>query len=240
MRPLFYQNPVALHPAAHGGAGLAEALDYGFARKTNAIPISLSEIPLAALSYPIAFTTEGGARPVAVVGLRDDENLFVGADGGWLAGAYVPAYVRRYPFILAEYGEGEGLGVQLCIEDHPEILVQGAGQPLFADGEPSRLVKSAFDFCKSVRAADLATAPFVEALVACGVLEGRAATVQLPAGGDLKMAGFATIDEAKLRSLPDAAFLLLRRQGWMGAIYAQMHSALNWGRLGDMLVSNDR
>lgn len=160
MRPLFYQNPVALHPNAHGAAGLVDELDYGFARKTNAIPISLSEIPLAALSYPIAFTIEGGARPVAIVGLRDDENLFVDRDGGWLAGAYVPAYVRRYPFILAEYGEGEDLGVQLCIEDHPEILVHGAGQPLFADGEPSRLVKSAFDFCKSLRAADLATAPF--------------------------------------------------------------------------------
>lgn len=240
MRPLFYQNPVALHPNAHGAAGLVDELDYGFARNTNAIPISLSEIPLAALSYPIAFTIEGGARPVAIVGLRDDENLFVDADGGWLAGAYVPAYVRRYPFILAEYGEGEDLGVQLCIEDHPEILVQGAGQPLFADGEPSRLVKSAFDFCKSLRAADLATAPFVEALVACAVLDGRAATVKLPAGGDLKLAGFATIDEARLRSLPDEAFLLLRRQGWMNAIYAQMHSALNWGRLADMLVSNDR
>ena len=240
MRPLFYQNPVALHPAAHGATGLAEALDYGFARKTNAIPVSLSEIPIAALSYPIAFTTEGGARPVAVVGLREDENLFVDAKGAWLEGAYVPAYVRRYPFILAEYGEGDDLGVQLCIEDHPEILVQGAGQPLFADGEPSRLVKSAFDFCKSLRAADLATAPFVEALVACGLLEGRAATIQLPTGGDLKMAGFATIDEARLRALPDEVFLLLRRQGWMSAIYAQMHSALNWGRLGDLLVSNDR
>lgn len=239
MRPLFYQNPVALHPNAHGAAGLVDELDYGFARKTNAIPISLSEIPLAALSYPIAFTVDGGARPVAIVGLRDDENLFVDTHGGWLAGAYVPAYVRRYPFILAEYGEGEDLGVQLCIEDHPEILVHGAGQPLFADGEPSRLVKSAFDFCKSLRAADLATAPFVEALVACGVLDGRAATVKLPTGGDLKLAGFATIDEARLRSLPDEAFLLLRRQGWMNAIYAQMHSALNWGRLADMLVSND-
>ena len=238
MRPLFYQNPVALHPAAHGAAGLAEALDYGFARKTNAIPISLSESPIAALSYPIAFTTEGGARPVAVVGLRDDENLFVDTDGNWLQGAYVPAYVRRYPFILAEYGEGEG--VQLCIENDPEVLVPEGGRPLFSDGEPSRLVRSAFDLCKSLRAADLATAPFVEALLACGVLEGRAATVKLPTGGDVTMAGFATIDEAKLRALPDEAFLLLRRQGWMSAVYAQIQSTLNWARLGDMLVSNDR
>ena len=238
MRPLFYQNPVALHPAAHGAAGLAEAFDYGFARKTNAIPISLSEIPAASLSYPIAFTTEGGARPVAVVGLREDENLFVDEQGNWQTGAYVPAYVRRYPFILAEYGEGGG--VQLCIENDPEVLVAEGGRPLFFDGEPSRLVRSAFDLCKSLRAADLATSPFVEALVACGVLEGRSAIIQLPAGGDLKMAGFATIDEAKLRALPEEAFLLLRRQGWLSAIYAQIHSTLNWAKLGDMLVSNDR
>ena len=237
MRPLFYQNPVVLHPAAHGAAGLADALDFGFARKTNAIPISLSEIPIAALSYPIAFTTEGGARPVAVVGLREDENLFIDQDGNWRPGVYVPAYVRRYPFILAEYGEGEG--VQLCIEDDPGVLVTQGGRPLFSDGEPSRLVRSAFDLCKSLRAADLATAPFVEALLACGVLEGRAATIKLPSGGDLKMAGFATIDEAKLRALPEQAFLLLHRQGWLSAVYAQIHSALNWARLGDMLVSND-
>lgn len=153
MKPLFYQNPVALHPTAHGAAGLAEALDYGFARCTNAIPISLSEIPIVALSYPIAFTTDGGVRPVAVVGLRHDENLFVNEDGGWRS----DAYVRRYPFILAEYGEGEG--VQLCIEDHPEVLVSDGRRPLFADGEPSRLVRSAFDLCKSLRAADLATSP---------------------------------------------------------------------------------
>lgn len=54
------------------------------------------------------------------------------------------------------------------------------------------------------------------------------------------MAGFATIDEAKLRALPDEVFLLLRRQGWLSAIHAQMHSALNWARLGDLLVSDDR
>lgn len=238
MRPLFYQNPVALDPAAHGAAGLSEALDYGFARKTNAIPISLSEIPVASLSYPIAFTTEGGVRPVAVVGLKEDENLFVDERGAWRPHVYVPAYVRRYPFILAQYGEGDG--VQLCIENDPEVLLPQGGQPLFFDGEPSRLVRSAFDLCKSLHAADLATSPFVEALVACGVLEGRVATIQFPTGGELKMAGFATIDETKLRALPDEAFLLLRRQGWLSAIYAQIHSTLNWAKLGEMLATAER
>lgn len=64
--------------------------------------------------------------------------------------------------------------------------------------------------------------------------------MQLPSGGALNMAGFATIDETKLRVLPEEAFLLLRRQGWLSAVYAQIHSALNWTRLGDLLLSNDR
>ena len=233
MRPLFYENPVALHPAAHGGTRLAADLNYGFARTTNAIPISLAEIPRASLSYPIAFTVEGGVRPVAVMGLHNDENLFVDADGHWVSGAYVPAYVRRFPFILAEYGEGEG--VQLCIEDHPDILRADAGHLLFAEGEPSSLVLSAFELCQSLRAADIATSPFVEALIACGVLEPREAAITLPDGNKISMAGFAGIDEERFGALPDKAFVLLRKQGWLDAIYAQLRSNLNWSRLADMV-----
>lgn len=235
MRPLFYENPVALHPHAHGQAGLKEQLDYGFAAQTNAVPISLSEIPLAALTYPIAFTIDGGVRPVAIVGLRDDENLFIDRKGDWMPGAYIPAYVRRYPFILSEYGDGEG--VQLCIDDHPRVLVPAGGMPLFLGEEPTAMVEKAFNFCRSVHAADLATSPFVEVLIACGVLDARAAEVAMPDGGSIKMAGFASIDEAKFRALPDEVILTLRRQGWLAAIYAQLHSALNWTRLGDLLVT---
>lgn len=235
MRPLFYENPVALHPAAHAGKSLSDKLNYGFAARTNAVPVAMSEIPLAAMSYPIAFSIEGGVRPVAVVGLRDDENLFVDAAGDWSASDYIPAYVRRYPFILAEYGEGEG--VQLCIDDHPNVLSSEAGQPLFLDDRPTPMLEKAFTFCQSVRAADLATAPFVEALIACGVLEPRAADLTMPNGDKLKMAGFASIDEARFRSLPDEVFLMLRKQGWLPAIYAQIQSALNWSRLGDRLMA---
>lgn len=238
MRPLFYENPVALHPQAHSGAGLADSLNYAFAGRTNAVPIAMSEFPLAAASYPIAFTIEGGVRPVAVVGLRDDENLFVDRHGDWSASAYIPAYVRRYPFILSEYGDGEG--VQLCIDDHPQVLVRNGGMPLFHGEEPTAMVEKAFNFCKSVYAADLATGPFVEALIACGILEARAADVALPGGGSLKMAGFASINEAKLRALPDEVFLMLRKQGWLTAIFAQIQSTLNWSKLGDMLVTPER
>ncbi|CAN5365567.1 SapC family protein [soil metagenome] len=234
MRPLFYQNPVALHPAAHGAAGLVETFDYRFARNTNAIPISLSEIPAAALSYPIVFTVDGAVTPVAIVGLMPDQNLFVDAHGAWRSGCYIPAYVRRYPFILAE--DPEGQSVQLCVEDDPEVLVTAGGRPLFANGAPSAMTQEAFSFCKHHRAEHLATGPFVEALIACGIVVERTAGVILPDGREIQLEGLAGIEEVKFAALPDEAHALLKRQGWLGAVYAQILSGLNWPRLGDMLL----
>lgn len=235
MKPLFYENPVALHPQALAGAALADPLDYGFARRTNIIPISLNEIPLAAQVYPIAFTIDGGVRPVAVVGLRDDENLFVDHRGGWADGAYVPAYVRRYPFILGEQDGGEY--VTLCIDHCARVLVSdGRGKALFQGEEPTGLVKRAFEFCQSYRAMEAATAPFVEALIAHDLLDARVATISMPEGSEIRLAGFATIDEARLRGLSDEVFLEFRRKGWLKAIYAQLQSTLNWNALADRLV----
>jgi hypothetical protein len=236
MKPLFYENPVALHPQTLAGVSLADPLDYGFARDTNIIPISLNEIPLAAQAYPVAFTIEGGVRPVAVVGLRDDENLFVDRRGAWADSAYVPAYVRRYPFILGEEPGGEF--VTLCIDHCPRVLAaNGAGKPLFQGDEPTRLVKTAFEFCQSYRAMEAATSPFIEALIAHDLLDARVATISLPDAGQVKLAGFATIDEARLRTLPDEVFLEFRRQGWLKAVYAQLQSTLNWNALADRLVN---
>jgi hypothetical protein len=230
MIPLFYDHPVALHPQAHGELGLNLLSGYGFASRTNAIPLAMSEFVLAAQSYPIAFTDEARTRAVAVVGLRADENLFVDAQGHWLEGAYIPAYVRRYPFLLSEYGEGEG--VELCVESR---VLSPSGLPIFRGDEPTELALQAMRFCQSVHAAEAATTPFLSALAACGLFEPRIATIQIPNGDEVRLAGFQAIDEARLSSLADEAFLVLRRQGWLEPIYSQIQSNQNWSRLGQML-----
>ena len=231
MRPLFYDNPVALHPARHGHVRLRTPLDFRFAAKTNAVPLNLGEIPLAAQWYPVAFTAGEAPRPVAVLGLRDGENLFVDRAGAWLEGAYVPTYVRRFPFILSTEGES-GL---LCIEERPEIVSAVEGQPLFGeDDQPSELVRAALRFCRSAHAADLATFPFAAALAERGLLDNRTATAKLSSGARLSLSGFLTVEETRFRSLSDEAFLELRRKGWLSAVYAQIQSTLNWTRLADL------
>jgi hypothetical protein len=229
--PLFYSNPVALDPSLHAGLGLPRALDYGFARGVAAIPISLAEIAPAAVWYPIVFLPGETPTPVAVVGLRDGENLFVGESGQWADGAYVPALVRRFPFVFAEYGSGEG--VTLCVE--AGILEPDAERPLFVGDQPSRLVKQAMKFCTACLAASRATDPFVALLVEHDLLAPRTVSVGTPDGRTVELGGFLSIDEHRFRALPDETFLALRRKGWMAAIYAQLNAALNWTRLADRI-----
>ena len=75
-----------------------------FARNGNAIPISHTEFQPIARHYPIVFTTGDSGKSyaaVAVLGLTAGENLFY-ENGRWAAGAYIPAYARRYPFCMAK------------------------------------------------------------------------------------------------------------------------------------------
>ncbi|MBC7167631.1 SapC family protein [Phenylobacterium sp.] len=231
MKPIFYDNPAPLHPARHGGLRLRAPLDYRFAAKANAVPLNLAEIPLAGQWYPIAFTVGEAPRPMAILGLREGENLFVNRAGAWLEGAYVPTYVRRFPFILSRDGEAE----LLCIEERPEILSPTDGQPLFsADGQPAELLRAALRFCRSAQVADAATEPFGKALRDLDLLDTRTATAKLASGARLSLSGFLTVEETRFRALDDEAFLELRRKGWLSAIYAQIQSTLNWTRLADL------
>jgi hypothetical protein len=231
MTPLFYENIVPITFAQHGTMRLRTPLDYQFTRDANAVPLTLSEIPLAAPWYPIAFTHEARPRPVAILGLRDGENLFVDGKGRWREGAYVPTYVRRYPFALGQTGEF----ITLCIEDRPDVLSETIGKPLFDGDRPSALLESAMTFCRSAQAAERATAPFIARLTELDLLDGRTATVEVADGPKMSLSGFLTIDEARFRALSDEVFLDLRRSGWLAAIYAQIQATLNWSRLADRL-----
>lgn len=77
-----------------------------------------AEFEAASREYPIGFVDEGEAvYPAAVVGVRRGLNLFVGADGAW-RGAYIPAYLRCYPFLLAQTPPDT---FPLCLDDASRV-----------------------------------------------------------------------------------------------------------------------
>lgn len=236
--PLFYKNPLPLDAEKHKKLALKENFGLGYTSKVNAVPVNMIEMPQICHFYPIAFSPDDNATPVALLGLRDDENLFVDSKGKWLKDTYVPAYIRRYPFIFSEI-PGQKDQLTLCMDMADEIVEDGGKQRLFGDdGKPSDLAQNALEFCKSYHAAAQQTIEFSKALVESDILVERQAEISIADGKRISFAGFRIIDEAKLAQMPEAKFLEWRKNGWLPFVYAHLFSGAQWQRLTSLL--NDR
>lgn len=232
--PLFYKNPTPLDAQRHAKLALKKNFGLDFTKDINAVPINLIEMPQICHFYPIAFSPDDNATPVAILGLRDTENLFLNAKGAWAANAYIPAYIRRYPFIFSEIPESDQL--TLCV-DYSDKTVDEKGEDVFfdAEGQPTTLAKNALEFCKSYHAASRQTLEFSQALHESGVLVTRQAEIQIPNGRKINFSGFRIIDEQKLAQLDDKVFLEWRKKGWLPFIYAHLFSGMQWQNLTRLL-----
>jgi hypothetical protein len=228
--PLFYQRPEILDPGRHGALALRPLSDFGFARQTNSLPVTAEEFFEMAGHYPIVFVPGAEAAPVVVIGLGGDQNLFVEADGHWAHGRPVPAYVRRYPFILFEPKGGDRL--PLCIDLAAgavgETSDAGDGQPLFEGGEPTAVLRHALAFCETYQRQIVATRALSAALIEADLLVERKITITAGAGGQHEMGGLLIVDEEKFNALPDDIVLAWRRNGYLAAVYAHLLSMRRW------------
>ena len=114
--------------------------DYGFAKDVNSVPLLASEFDLSSTEYAIVFSGEGkDVMPAALLGIRDQENLYVDESGAWNA-KYIPAFVRRYPFVFSTQDKNT---FNLCLdEDFPGVNRKGVGERLFdAEGERTQYLR---------------------------------------------------------------------------------------------------
>lgn len=227
---LFYQNPRPLDAGRDANLKVREIRDLSFCRDVNTLPINLVEFPHVARYYPIGFVGETGT-PMAIVGLQR-ENLFLDKQGRWKPGFYVPAFVRRYPFIFADTEAKDRFN--LCIDVVPEAVSEIDGQPLFANGQPTPLVNQALEFCRSFHQAAIATDAFAKALVNSGLLIDRQADTQLKTGVSFSLKGFKAVDTEKLRKLPARTLGQWNDKNWLAPLYAHVQSMNNWSNLLDL------
>ena len=144
---LFYGKPEPLSVEAHGTLGVdAVSKPYGFVAQTNLVPLTVTEFAPAALSYPVIFIGDQ-KMPVAVMALRGGENLFVSDAGEFRPEAYIPAYVRRYPFVFANDEVAKRL--ILCVDRDAPFIKDGGATPLFVDGKPPRYVETPMELCNN-------------------------------------------------------------------------------------------
>lgn len=231
--PLFYKNPVPLDAKLHANLALKKNFGLGYTKDVNAVPVNLIEFPQICHYYPIAFSPDDSGTPVAILGLRDNENLFL-HNGLWEDETYIPAYIRRYPFIFSEMPGNDQLS--LCIDMESGVVEEGGEQKFFTeDGKPTQLSTNALEFCKSYHAAAQHTIEFGKALDAAGLLVERHAEIGIGPGKKINFSGFRIIDEAKLADLDDKTFSEWRKKNWLPFIYAHLFSGAQWQRLTRLL-----
>ena len=225
--PLFYKAPRPVEATRHAKSGLIENMDVGFASDANAIPVNVVEFAVAARHYPIVFSTAEPSLPVVVTGPRTGTNAFVGTDSSWARGFYVPAYVRRYPFILMENTEKEQF--ILCVDEESGAMTDGGERQLFnEEGKPSELTDRALEFCRAYHGQYEATRQFVAALNEHELLTDNSTEIRLADDRKIQMQGYKVIDREKFDKLPDDVFLEWRKKNWLPVVYSHLVSLSNW------------
>lgn len=230
--PMFYKSPVPLEPLRHATAGLKPENSFRFAAGTNALPLMSTEMAHAARTYPIVFSASAPTVPFAVVGLRDHENLFVNDEGVWREDSYIPAYVRRYPFIFSEVPEQQRL--VLCVDEAADNFETASSQPFFVEGKPAEALQRVLQFNETFQAHYADTRRFGEWLDQNNMLEDRVANGDLGGGQTFTLRGFKLLNPDKLRALDDAQVLDLHKKGWLPLLHFHLQSLNNWGLLGQL------
>lgn len=231
---LFYENPVALNKVVHKDSKIKPlAGDYSFARHTNSVILAGVEFTEAAKELPIVFTQAGQSIvPVALLGLRNEENLFVNEEGKWDS-RYVPAFVRRYPFVLAETRDSNQRMV--CIDESYAGFGSEEGEALFEkDGEPAPILQKAMEFLEEYQKQYIRTEAFLKRLVDNELLMSLNARIDLVDGQQFALSGLLAVDEKKLLQLSDDKALEFFRSGELAWIYCHLMS------LGCMAMMVDR
>jgi hypothetical protein len=226
--PLFYKKVVPLSKERHKQLYMEPVPGYAFAAETNSVYMAAVEFPRAAGEYPIVFgrDPQGNIFPVALLGLKRNENLFV-RNGKWDA-RYIPAYARRYPFILATPG-AEVRQFTVCIDEaYPGFNTAKEGQALFdAKGKESKVLEQAINFLKEYQSHVELTARFCKNLAELDVLEPVQANISMKSGQKYAIGGFQAVSRKKLKAVPPKKLVDLIKSDQMELIYCHLISLGN-------------
>ena len=224
---LFYKDVAPVNKERHANWGILDTKDYRFARTINSIPLTAVEFPQAAKDFAIVFAkTAETYVPVAVMGVRNEQNLYVNSEGQWTA-SYVPAFVRRYPFIFSTVDEGKTL--TLCLDEAFEGCSQeGKGERLFDEaGEKSPYLEKVMSFLQEYQTHSTRTELFCKKLDELALLEPMNAQFKTPGGQNGTLNGFFVVNRDKLKALSAEQVVDLVKTDEMEIIYLHINSMAN-------------
>jgi hypothetical protein len=223
--PVFYKDLMPLNSRDHASWKSRTTDKAPWLAGFHAVPLTVEEFPQAARHFPIIFSTGDSPVPLALLGLNEGVNVFVDADGKLTENIYIPAYVRRYPFLLAKLTPDSG-ELSLCFDPTTDLV--GAfdeGNALFDGDQPSESTKAVLGFCEQFEQAGLKTQAFIDELAKHKLLmDGEVAIQQEGAAQPFIYRGFQMINQEVLREVRGDVLRGWNQSGLLPLIYAHLFS----------------
>lgn len=232
---LIYEKVEPVTNQRHRGWSIKKSTDCTFAKHVNAVPLTALEFGLAEAEYAIVFTGTGETvMPSVILGMRDKQNLYLNEDGSWRA-KYLPAFIRRYPFVFAS-DEG-GTRFTLCLDEAFSGCNQaGLGERLFdAEGTRTQYLEGVLNFLQQYQGQFQLTQRFCKKLHELDLLEPMQAQITLPSGEKTALAGFMAVNRDRLKKLSAEKLAELVHSNELELIYIHLQSIRNLSLLADRL-----
>lgn len=225
--PLFFNDLVPLSAGQHADWSITTQETAPFLANTHAVPVTVDEFIMAGRFFPIVFSSGEQSVPLALMGLNEGVNVFVEPDGKLAKPVYVPAYVRRYPFLLAKL-RPDGDELSLCFDPTAPGLGAGGGKgsmALFDGDQPSKATTDILEFCRQFEEAGARTQAFMDELNKLDILMDGEVAIQTESNKNPYIyRGFRMIDEEKLRDLRGDSLRKISQSGMLPLLYAHLFS----------------
>lgn len=224
--PLFYNDLTPLNSRDHG-KWVAHTVDKAkWAVHQHAIPLTADEFVFAQRNFPIVFSDGDTTVPLALMGLNEGVNVFFDDEGELREDAYVPAYIRRYPYLLAKLTP-EAQELSLCFDPSSDLITEdGEGAALFDGDQPSEHTKSILNFCEQFENSGMRTQQFVEELKKHDLLMDGEVGIQRAEeeNNPYVYRGFKMVNQEKLQELRGDQLRTWNQNGILSLIYAHLFS----------------
>ncbi|WAT18053.1 SapC family protein [Aurantiacibacter sp. MUD11] len=227
--PVLYNELVPLNSQDHADWNGRTVDKAPWIANQHAIPLTVEEFPSAQRFFPIVFSSGEKAVPLALMGLNEGVNVYFNEDGSPRDSTppYIPAYIRRYPFLLAKLDPNSD-NLSLCFDPTSDLIGKfDEGNPMFdADKQPSDHTKGLLQFCEKFEEAGHRTQLFMEELNSLDLLMDGEIVINRSDAPDQPFTyrGFRMVNQDKLRELRGDQLRKWNENGLLPLIYAHLFS----------------
>jgi hypothetical protein len=228
---LFYNEARPVSVERHKDLSVKAGTTYRFAKNVNSVPLTAIEFGQAAAEYPIVFAGTGEAiMPAVILGAQQTENLYIDEAGAW-QGRYVPAFVRRYPFVFSTDKAAKNFILHID-ESFEGCNREGRGERLFDnDGQQTQYLRSTLSFLQDYQARFQRTREYCDRLKSLGLLQPMQAQFNLNSGERHSLSGFMTVDREKLKAISTEDLATMFRNDELECTYLHLHSLRHFGNM---------